>query len=364
MRLGSEEYCKDVQGNPMYKNFAYCDACKTKTPMEHYYVDVTKNQYRHTRKITFSSLLKILRRIAGTMLIIAGILGIILCFYSKDIFTIIFVLVFTICFLSSGVYFLSPQGKKDSPDAAVSFPCPPECQPLGEVSTNAYTNNSCKPPAASDLFNDTYVIKSNTIHRIDGKAISDKEIPNLIQIGYENAVKAEENSKFHRTEREEELSAQFMLKYSYELDAYINQFESLYEKAYQTKNLSDKIDLLNETVKSFERARKFCYSKGKGGTIFFQDMYEYLHNSNNQCFSYLDNIKSSLDAAIYQKDVVIPNIMDVITQNDGIYQSKIYQFLPDINRTVVQHTLKDLEADDKISRIKKGNSYELHVKNE
>jgi len=93
-------------------------------------------------------------------------------------------------------------------------------------------------------------------------------------------------------------------------------------------------------------------------------MYEYLHNSNNQCFSYLDNIKSSLDAAIYQKDVVIPNIMDVITQNDGIYQSKIYQFLPDINRTVVQHTLKDLEADDKISRIKKGNSYELHVKNE
>ena len=56
--------------------------------------------------------------------------------------------------------------------------------------------------------------------------------------------------------------------------------------------------------------------------------------------------------------------MDVITQNDGIYQSKIYQFLPDINRTVVQHTLKDLEADDKISRIKKGNSYELHVKNE
>ena len=246
----------------------------------------------------------------------------------------------------------------------MSFPCPPECQPLGEVSTNAYTNNSCKPPAASDLFNDTYVIKSNTIHRIDGKAISDKEIPNLIQIGYENAVKAEENSKFHRTEREEELSAQFMLKYSYELDAYINQFESLYEKAYQTKNLSDKIDLLNETVKSFERERKFCYSKGKGGTIFFQDMYEYLHNSNNQCFSYLDNIKSSLDAAIYQKDVVIPNIMDVITQNDGIYQSKIYQFLPDINRTVVQHTLKDLEADDKISRIKKGNSYELHVKNE
>ena len=103
MRLWSEEYCKDVHGNPMYKNFAYCDACKTKTPMEHYYVDVTKNQYRHTRKITFSSLLKILRRIAGTMLIIAGILGIILCFYSKDIFTIIFVLVFTICFLSSGV---------------------------------------------------------------------------------------------------------------------------------------------------------------------------------------------------------------------------------------------------------------------
>lgn len=34
LRVVSEEYCKDVQGRPMYKNFAYCDYCKTKVPVQ------------------------------------------------------------------------------------------------------------------------------------------------------------------------------------------------------------------------------------------------------------------------------------------------------------------------------------------
>lgn len=33
MRLESEEYCKDVNGRAMYKNFAYCDTCRTKTEL-------------------------------------------------------------------------------------------------------------------------------------------------------------------------------------------------------------------------------------------------------------------------------------------------------------------------------------------
>ena len=33
MRVGSEEYCKDVNGNPMYKNFAYCDPCRIKSEL-------------------------------------------------------------------------------------------------------------------------------------------------------------------------------------------------------------------------------------------------------------------------------------------------------------------------------------------
>lgn len=33
LRIVKEEYCKDVNGNPMYKDFAYCDICKTKSPL-------------------------------------------------------------------------------------------------------------------------------------------------------------------------------------------------------------------------------------------------------------------------------------------------------------------------------------------
>ena len=42
----------------------------------------------------------------------------------------------------------------------------------------------------------------------------------------------------------------------------------------------------------YEDFKKFCYSKGEGGKIFFDDRWEYCHNSKNPCFSY---IQSTLD---------------------------------------------------------------------
>lgn len=33
LRIVSEEYCKDVKGRAMYKEYAYCDFCRTKTPL-------------------------------------------------------------------------------------------------------------------------------------------------------------------------------------------------------------------------------------------------------------------------------------------------------------------------------------------
>lgn len=34
LKIQREEYCKDVNGNPMYRDCAYCDNCKTKTPLQ------------------------------------------------------------------------------------------------------------------------------------------------------------------------------------------------------------------------------------------------------------------------------------------------------------------------------------------
>lgn len=362
MRVGSEEYCKDVNGNPMYKNFAYCDTCKIQIPLEYYYSNITNNQDKQTKKNTFLSLSNLMRNTAGVMLIIAGVIGIIACFFSMNIFTTIFILCFTICFFGSGVYFLSPKGKPKSNNHPNNTPYHLNAPLFNNASSNENSNNSIKTSTTPIR---TYINENNVIRRLDDGKISDEEIPNLIQMGYENALKKQQsmdNPKFHRTEEEKELSFQFISKYGHDLETYINKFEVTYDNASKTNDLTEEITLLNESISALEKAKSFCYSKGKGGTIYFQDMYENLHNSKNQCFSYLDNIKSELSSAIYRKDVVIPNILDVIKKNDGIYQSNIYQFLPNINKTIIQHTLKSLDADSKILRIKKGNTYELHLK--
>lgn len=209
-----------------------------------------------------------------------------------------------------------------------------------------------------------YVETPEMIYRTDGKPITDEEIPHLMQIGYEHALQAEKeslNPKFHRTAREGELSFNFEMKYGLEINNLTDKFESLYRSAYKTNDFDEKISLLNEAISAFEKAKKFCYSKGKGGTIYFQDTWEYLHNSNNQCFSYLDNIQDALEDAVYLRDEVIPNIIDVIAKNDGLLQRNIYKMLPDIDRSTIQRTLKILEADNLIERNKAGNSYELHI---
>lgn len=209
-----------------------------------------------------------------------------------------------------------------------------------------------------------YMQNGNVIYRADGKPISDKEIPYLTQIGHEQALQAEKespNPKFHRTAHEGDLSFNFEMKYSVEISNLTDKFESLYRSAYETNDFDEKIYLLNEAISAFEKAKKFCYSKGKGGTIYFQDTWEYLHNSHNPCFSYLDNIQDALDDAIYLKDKVVPSIIDVITKNDGMLQRNIYKMLPDIDKSTIQRTLKILETNNLIKRNKTGNSYELHI---
>lgn len=145
-----------------------------------------------------------------------------------------------------------------------------------------------------------------------------------------------------------------MAKYGSQVDDLTEKFESAYQKAYETKDLDEKISLLNESIKSFEKAKKFCYSKGKGGTIYFQDMWEHLHNSRNECFSYLSNIEDYLEECIFQRDIAIPGIMNIITESPGILQENIYKLLPDIDKPTIQYTVKLLTNQNKISRIKKG----------
>ena len=271
------------------------------------------------------------------------------------------IVVFSIAAPYLFVWFIKYKKKKNNTPAVkrkVTNNLPPAIN-----NSNSTNKPSVEPePVHSQPVN--YVETNNAIYRIDRKPITDKEVPYLIQTGYEKSLQEEKkpsNPKFHRTDKEENLSFNFMMKYGHEVDILTDRCESLYRDSFITNDLSDKINILNEAAKAFEIAKKFCYSKGKGGTIYFQDMWEHLHNSTNPCFSYLDNIQIALEEAIFQKDIVIPNILTTISNNDGILQKNIYKLLPDIDKSTIQRTIKQLESNNVISRDKKGNSYMLHV---
>lgn len=309
------------------------------------------------------SILKILSCFLGFGLFLGGIGGIILCFYAKNIFTVIFCIIFSSLFLSGGIFLLRIGIRKIGVDKVSK-------KNSGIQDFNSHQENQATViEKKMDISNSeerpiTYIETENTTQRVEEIPITDEEIPYLIQLGYEKAVLTEKNSsnpKFHRTEREENLSFNFIEKYGSQIDNLTEKFESAYEKAYKTKDLDERILLLNESLKAFEKAKKFCYSKGNGGTIYFQDMWEHLHNSQNECFSYLNNIEDFLRACIFQRDVVIPKIMDIVVHTPGILQKNIYKLLPDVDKSTIQYTIKYLENKNKIFRIKKGNSYELHI---
>lgn len=219
---------------------------------------------------------------------------------------------------------------------------------------------------SSTISANQYIQDGNSIVHTDGSPIMDSEIPYLIQLGYEQTVRFKQestNPKFHRSEHEEELSYNFMIKHEGELHSYVDQFENLYRSAYETNELTQQIDLLKRSLLAFEKAKKFAYSKGKGGAIYFQDMYEYLHNSNNSCFSYADMIQRDLDSAIQERDVIIPSILHIVNENNGILQKNIYDQLPSVSRSDIQRVIRKLENKNMLTIIKKSNSYELYIVN-
>lgn len=113
------------------------------------------------------------------------------------------------------------------------------------------------------------------------------------------------NPKFHRTESEKELDFNFFFKYKDEIEKYENLIYAFMES-----------NFIEDTVKSilaFDDFKKFCFSKGKGGKLYFEDSWLNCHNSNNARFSYRDRIVENLDN-IYEYCLELPtaNLYDYL----------------------------------------------------
>lgn len=118
-----------------------------------------------------------------------------------------------------------------------------------------------------------------------------------IEKGLKNAKKKElesSNPKFHRTFEERELSFEFSQKYS-------KKIKTMENKIYLSKdntikyNENSKISIIkailicNRCIYNYNKLKKFCYKNN--GQLYFQDMWEYCHNSSCECFEYITSTK-------------------------------------------------------------------------
>lgn len=314
----------------------------------------------------------------GSVFILAGLVGLIACF-TEDQNLLVLDIIFTIIFFGLGIFLFVVNkligGKETSPSLNKNIQSPqnrPSDAVKCDTAMPVQNRTSAGQLGAAQLYNEherpisgrQYIETDDGILRGDGKPFDDNDVPYLIQLSYEKAQQAENesaNPKFHRSEKEEDFSYNFMMKYGHETSVFTDKFQNLYRNAYKTNDLSQRIDLLQEAIKAYEHAKGFCYSKGKGGIIYFQDMWEHMSNSQNTCYSYLDNIKRSLSESILERDTIIPGILNTVLENDGILQKDIYKELPNIDKSHIQRVIKTLESQGKIRRVKKSNSYELHI---
>lgn len=193
---------------------------------------------------------------------------------------------------------------------------------------------------------------------------SNKNASQIIESKKEIETAHNENSinpKFHRSAKERDLSFNFSLN-SKNIDTasrYIAAFEKLHDEALKEDDFDTKISLLNQALEAFEKAKNFCY-RTKGGMIWFQDMYEYMHNSQNECFSYVDIIQ---DGITYYTEIknLSTQILDVITTNNGYMQKDLYKLFPDSPQRNVRSAVSYLEENNSITKTKQGNSYYLEL---
>ena len=193
------------------------------------------------------------------------------------------------------------------------------------------------------------------------------------------------NPKFHRTKKEENLSFNFSLKYSDEIQRFDDDIYLQVSKIRKIDDIDVKIKQCQKAIDVFYKAKTFCYNKGKGGTIYFQDMWEHLHNSKIPNFSYIDSVEKELlfmttnyDIANQQlKDKKLKNenrrlikqfnkhidrfLLELIEENNGILQTDVYPHFEEFYLPSTKRAIKNLSDNGSIVREKSGSTYKLFI---
>jgi len=241
---------------------------------------------------------------------------------------------------------------------------------ISEPITSSVLDQKPRSPADKDV-----LTTGNTFER-------QQEIDYLDVIEYEQSSV---NPKFHRTQREEDLSFNFSMKYSDEIQRFDDDIYLQVSKVHKIDDIDGKIKQCQKAIDVFHKAKTFCYNIGKGGTIYFQDMWEHLHNSKNPKFSYIESVEKELlfmstnyetakqqlidkksnrerRALIKQFNEHVDRfLLELIEDNDGILQTNVYPHFEEFYLPSTKRAIKKLSDNGSIIREKSGSTYKLFI---
>lgn len=223
----------------------------------------------------------------------------------------------------------------------------------------------------ADLLKSSHETCVETIPNTSGsisEEITDEELREIMQAEALNAMRSMQtssNPKFHRTDNEEKRSAQFLSKHGHTLQIYVDSFEETYRLASKAESLGyyDKaLEKYNEAIAKFNEAQAFAYRFGEGGQIYFDDMWNHMHNSRNPDFSWKTWPEGRIREIVLERDYLIPELKRIIGETPGILQKDTYQYFKPELKSKIQELLKELSDGNVIYRTKKGSSYSLFIK--
>lgn len=188
-----------------------------------------------------------------------------------------------------------------------------------------------------------------------------------------------------RSEREEELSFKFMMKYEIKLRLMEDNMFNSRQLANETFNYDERLKYLLMTLETHEELKEFCYSRGLGGIIYFDDMWQHLHNARHPNFRYIESTEKEIEfllndpeeARLFlaKKETSSQNrkklkefnaeqeILKILENEQPVLQTDIYEYFDALYKNNLQRTLKTMDENGIIIREKKGNTYLVKPKN-
>lgn len=183
---------------------------------------------------------------------------------------------------------------------------------------------------------------------------------------YERKRRNSSNPKWHRTSEERDEKLKFSLANRSKISKYEADIYNDGRPYDNTLSIDERIEACDNSIRAFYILKDFCYQT-YGGKIYFQDMWEYCHNSKNECFSFVDHLEKELEKLKKNRNSAIMydnlenDLYETLSLSQPIAQAELLKYYPDDLKTNIRQILKEWESYDAIKRTKYKNTYIIEL---